>query len=193
MPTPPTPAAPHQCWCCSRTATLGTPAAADAIDPHLCPRCDHSYMHALAGGTSAFRGVDSPEWVAPAPTPAAPAPVPAPAPAPSAPRRPAAPTPAPLPLPQLLATCTALALARFGAWAKLGTLDAFTWQVVCVDPCDPGSVLVDHPSAVGETPERAALAFCDALHELNLADAVAAGPGPARCEPAADALRAEVA
>lgn len=77
-------------------------------------------------------------------------------------------------LPQLLAACTALALARFGAWAKLGTLDAFTWQVVRVDPCDPGVVLTDHPSAVGETPDAAALAFCDALHELNLADAAAA-------------------
>lgn len=44
---------------------LGTPAAADAIDPHNCPRCDHFHMHALAGGTSAFRGVDSPTFTAP--------------------------------------------------------------------------------------------------------------------------------
>ncbi len=84
------------------------------------------------------------------------------------------PAPAPAPLPKLLAACTALALGRFGAWAKLGTFDAFTWQVVCVDPCDPGVVLADHPSAVGPTPEAAAVAFCDALHELNVADAVAA-------------------
>jgi len=51
---------------------LGTPAAADAIDPHNCPRCDHYYMHALAGGTSSFRGVDSPIFAAPAPVAVAP-------------------------------------------------------------------------------------------------------------------------
>ncbi len=84
-PSPPDARATRRCQCCERTAMLGTPAAADAIDAHNCPRCDHSYMHAIAGGTSAFRGVDSPVFVAPAepavilpPAPLHPAPRPRP-------------------------------------------------------------------------------------------------------------------
>ena len=47
---------------------VGTPAAADAIDPRNCPRCDHSFGIALAGAyrlTERFRGTDSPVWVEP--------------------------------------------------------------------------------------------------------------------------------
>lgn len=51
---------------------LGTPAAADAIDPRNCPRCDHGYAIALAGAyrlTEHFRGTDSPVWVEPVASP----------------------------------------------------------------------------------------------------------------------------
>ena len=47
---------------------VGTPAAADAIDPRNCPRCDHSFGIVLAGAyrlTEHFRGTDSPVWMEP--------------------------------------------------------------------------------------------------------------------------------
>ena len=54
----------RRCQCCDRTAMFGTPAAATAVDRDNCPRCDHFYAVALAGGPLDFRGVDSPVFVA---------------------------------------------------------------------------------------------------------------------------------
>ena len=193
-------AAPHQCWCCSRTATFGTPAAADAVHPHLCPRCDHDYMHALAGGSSPFRGVDTPEWVAPSP---APAPLPEPSPVPGDAPFDAARAPissaeltevpvvwlpceagyepeAPTSLDALLALATFLTMARWGVTARVGTDDGRTWQCVCRDP-STGATLDDHPSATGRTPEEAAQGLVDHVNELNLRDAGA--PSIARAYP----------
>lgn len=71
MPPTTVPASPRRCQCCERTAMLGTPAAADAIDPRNCPRCDHSYAVALAGGNPYFdRANDSELYVAPSALPA---------------------------------------------------------------------------------------------------------------------------
>lgn len=177
---------------------FGTPAAADAIDAFNCPRCDHYYMHALAGGSSSFRGVDSPIFAAPSP---APAPLPEPSPLPDdgrfdtrAPIASAELTEVPvvwlpceagyepeLPtLDALLALATTLALARWGVTARLLTDDALAWRVACVDP-ETNATLDDHPSETRGAPEEAAQAFVDMLHELNLRDAGA--PSIARAYP----------
>lgn len=61
---------PRRCQCCGRTAMLGTPEAADAIDARNCPRCDHYEGNALTGSVYEFRGVDSELYVAPSALPA---------------------------------------------------------------------------------------------------------------------------
>ena len=76
------------------------------------------------------------------------------------------------PLALLLATATALCAARWGAAAALLTLDASAWTCGCVDPDAPGALLPELPSRQGPTPEGAARALLDHLHELNLADAL---------------------
>lgn len=85
--------------------------------------------------------------------------------------------PAP-PLALLLATATALCAARWGAAAALLTLDASAWTCGCVDPDAPGALLPELPSRQGPTPEGAARALLDHLHELNLADALGPEPSP---------------
>ncbi|MFO0607300.1 MAG: hypothetical protein U0324_29320 [Polyangiales bacterium] len=108
------------------------------------------------------------------------------------------PTPAPdaarPPVRLLLATARSIVARSHGALVRLSTLDGEAWGCACVDP-DALSVLADLPSGTGPTPRAAVVAMLDALHDAlrrELSD-VAAGPGPARCEPAADAPRAEVA
>lgn len=157
--------APRKCQNCNHVALLGTPGEADALDPRNCAVCDHDECGIHSGFTFPFRGPAPALYVAPAEAPAQPSPLP-----PRDPRFDLAPA---LPLPLLLATATALTLARFGALAKLTTCDALTWQVVCVDP-DNGALLGDHPSGAGTTAEGAAGSLLDALHELNVADAEAA-------------------
>ena len=179
---------------------FGTPAAADAVDAFNCPRCDHFYMHALAGGTSCFRGVDSPVFAPPSP---APAPLPEPSPVPGdapfdAARAPIASAEltevpvvwlpceanyepeAPTSLDALLVLATALTLARWGVTAHVGTNDGRAWQCVCVDP-ETNQALDDHPSETRRTPEEAVQGLIDLVHELNLRDAGA--PSIARALP----------
>ena len=64
-------ASPRQCQCCERTALWGTAGHDAAVDPRNCPRCDHSYAVALAGGNPWFdRANDSEFFVAPSTLPA---------------------------------------------------------------------------------------------------------------------------
>ena len=63
-------ARPCRCWSCERTAQVGTPAESTAIEPRLCPRCDHYYGNSLTGAVDSFRGVDSEVYVAPDALPA---------------------------------------------------------------------------------------------------------------------------
>jgi len=180
-------AAPHQCWACHRTAQLGTPAEATAVEPHLCPRCDHSYAVSLAGGPADFRGVDSPafeEREAPAPSPAfeereAPAPSPDPErlPLPDDARFDVEvvdvalpwelgyePDPAALGLGVLLALAAHLALALYGARARVMTEDGASWQAYLAD-AESGALLTGHPSPVATSPERAAARLVEYLED----------------------------
>lgn len=189
--------APAPCWACHRTAQLGTPAEAAAVEPHLCPRCDHAYALSLTGGDAAthpFRGEDSPTWTAPSPEPSPAADVAELAEVPVAwlpwesGYEPELPT-----LEELLALATTLALARWGVTARLLTDDGLAWQVVCVDPVT-GASLADHPAETRRDMHAAAQGFVDMLHELNLRDAGAPSLAdafpplrlapPVRCEPA---------
>ena len=62
---------PRRCQCCKRTALWGTAGHEAAVDPNNCPRCDHYYAVALAGGSAYFdRANDSELFVAPSPLPA---------------------------------------------------------------------------------------------------------------------------
>ena len=64
-------ASPRQCQCCERTALWGTAGHEAAVDPRNCPRCDHGYAVALAGGNPWFdRANDSEFFVAPSTLPA---------------------------------------------------------------------------------------------------------------------------
>lgn len=64
-------ASPRQCQFCGRTALWGTAGHDAAVDPRNCPRCDHRYAVALAGGNPHFdRANDSELYVAPSALPA---------------------------------------------------------------------------------------------------------------------------
>ena len=73
-----------------------------------------------------------------------------------------------LTLPRLLATLRALYWSRYGAIAKLTTLDALHWQCFAVEADRPTRRVKRAPPGTATTPEGAVQMAIDGLHDMDL-------------------------